>query len=207
MKHPLFPPACDLLNQVASPVTATAVGEAITQDLIDEMLTLAAGEQGSRERPTMVGLAAPQIGVSQRIIIVAVDADGLGKATDFRVYINPEIIEQSTETAFNREGCYSTSHVCGRLARASSVVVKALDRSGNPVQETHAGIPARVFQHEIDHLNGIRFPDRITNDDDLLWVDAEHFGDFRTGWPTWPHKCPRAKWQAIKTGTGEGLLH
>ncbi len=200
MKHPLLSPASDILNQVASPLTVTAVGDDITQDLIDEMLTLAAGEQGSKERPTMVGLAAPQIGVSQRIIIVAVDADGLGQATDFRVYINPEIIEQSIETAFNREGCYSTSHVCGRLARASSVQVKALDRNGKTVQESHTGIPARIFQHEIDHLDGIRFPDRITNDDDLLWVDPEHFGDFRKLWATWPHTCPRAKWEAIKTG-------
>jgi len=164
------------------------------------MLDLAQGEQGNPARRTMVGLAAPQLGISKRIIVIGIDADGMGKNPDFKVYVNPQVTRRSSEINIDREGCYSTGRVCGIVERANSVTITAFDRFGNSVTETHDGFVARIFQHEIDHLDGLRFPDRITKTDDLLWVELKDFGDFRDRWQDWPHKCSREKWEAIKRG-------
>ncbi|MBO8136577.1 MAG: peptide deformylase [Desulfotomaculum sp.] len=102
-----------------------------------------------------VGLAAPQIGVSKRVIVVDV-GDGLYEI------INPEIIEsKGVETDI--EGCLSIPGVVGEVPRAASVVVKGLNRDGKEVQISAKGFLARAFQHEIDHLEGILFIDRAQN--------------------------------------------
>ncbi len=196
----LISPDSQLLNEASVRIAPADVQSIGMQSIIDAMLAIAKGEQGNPDRPTLVGLAAPQVGVNKRIIIVGVNADGLGGAIDFWVYINPEIVDASQTTNFDREGCYSTDRVCGIVERADQITIKALDRAGMPVNETYSGFPARIFQHEIDHLNGIRFPDRITDDQKLLWVEPENFGDFREQWASWSHKCPRSKWLAIKSG-------
>ncbi len=196
----LIPPASQSLNDVSDTVATDNIKALSIQAIIDGMLAIAKGEQGNPDRPTLVGLAAPQVGVNKRIIIVGVNADGQGGAIDFRIYINPEIVNPSQTTNFDREGCYSTDRVCGIVERADQITVKALNRTGKPVSETYSGFPARIFQHEIDHLNGLRFPDRITDDQNLLWVEPENFGDFREQWASWPHKCLRSKWLAIKSG-------
>ena len=148
----------------------------------------------------MVGLAAPQLGISKRIIVIGIDADGMGKNPDFKVYVNPHVTRRSAEINIDREGCYSTGRVCGIVERADSINITALDRFGNAVAETHDGFVARIFQHEVDHLDGLRFPDRITKADDLLWVEPADFGEFREHWQDWPAKCSRDKWEAIKHG-------
>lgn len=201
----LIPPASQSLNLVSDSIATDSIQAPSIQAIIDGMLAIAKGEQGNSDRPTLVGLAAPQVGVNKRIIIVGVNADGKGSDVDFRVYINPELVDVSQTTNFDREGCYSTDRVCGIVERADRVTVKALDRTGKPVRETYAGFPARIFQHEIDHLNGIRFPDRIKDDQNLLWVEPENFGDFLEQWSSWSHKCPRSKWLAIKSGVDAPL--
>ncbi len=199
-KLSMISPSSELLNQVAQIVPVTDVTTDQIQTIIEGMLEIAHGKQGSTDRPTLVGLAAPQVGVDKRIIVVVTDADGMGHATEFKVYINPEVTAVSKDTNSNREGCYSTGRVCGILKRPSVITITALDRTGKLVTEQYRGFVARIFQHEIDHLNGIRFPDRITDDNDLLWVKEAEFGNFRSNWQNWPHKCPRTKWQAIKSG-------
>ena len=199
-KLELVPPNSDILNRVASAVILNEIGTQRMDEIIDGMLELARGEQGNPDRPTLVGLAAPQVGISERIIVVGVDATGRGEEPTFRAYLNPEIIDQSRDQARDREGCYSTGEFCGILYRRAWVTIRALDRHGEPVQEIHEGIPARIFQHEIHHLDGIRFPDRITDDKDLLRVRPEQFGEFRTDWANWPHKASRADWEALKSG-------
>jgi len=120
--------------------------------------------------------------------------------SDYKAYLNPQITLRSAETNSNREGCYSTGQVCGIVERANSITVTALDRFGNSVAETYDGFLAQVFQHEVDHLNGLRFPDRITKADDLLWVEVEEFDAYREHWKDWPHKCSRDQWESIKHG-------
>ena len=102
-----------------------------------------------------VGLAAPQVGVSKRIVVV--DAgDGLIEL------INPEVIRQEgMDTEY--EGCLSIPGISGEVQRAAKVTVRALDREGREREYEGEGLLARAFQHEIDHLEGILFVDKAQN--------------------------------------------
>lgn len=196
----LVPPDSDVLNCVATPVLLNEIGRRRIDEIIGSMLRIANGEQGNPDRPTLVGLAAPQIGVSERIILVGVDAKGQGEKPNFRIYLNPEIVEKKGELIRGREGCYSTGTICGIVPRHEEVTIHALSQTGQPIHETLTGFGARIAQHETDHLDGIRFPDRIKDDNDLLIVQPNQFGDFRTNWANWPHKAQRAEWEALKAG-------
>jgi peptide deformylase len=157
----------------------------------------AKGEQSDQQKHILVGLAAPQIGKRIRVILVDIKADGKGRVSDLHLYINPEIIEVSSETNSWYEGCFSTGNVKGIVSRPSHIKVKAFDRNGNEVCETHSGYVARIFQHEIDHLNGIRFPDRVFDQDQLHIVKAEEMYAYRNqeGWRDWKVTIPQKDWK------------
>lgn len=196
----LVSPNDDVLNKVAVEVTTQEISSTETQKLIKQMLKIAQGEQGDVNKRTMVGLASPQVGVSKRIIIVDVATTGMGETPELRAYINPKIIKKSEQVEQGREGCYSTGNVCGNVDRSSEVTIEAFDQDGNLVSETWTGFTARIFQHEIDHLDGVRFPDRITDDAKLHWVESDKFGDYRTEWANWDILCSRSTWDDIKSG-------
>lgn len=99
-----------------------------------------------------VGLAAPQVGISKRVIVVDVD-DEL-----FEV-VNPEIVEKRGEQIHPPEGCLSIPNLLGEVRRADYIKVVGQDRDGNPIEIEAEGFLSRAFQHEVDHLNGILFPD------------------------------------------------
>ncbi|HBT20057.1 MAG TPA: peptide deformylase [Peptococcaceae bacterium] len=101
-----------------------------------------------------VGLAAPQIGVSKRVIVVDV-GEGLVEL------VNPEIIELSDETEIDIEGCLSIPGVQGEVERAKRIRVKGLDGDGNNVIINAEDFFARALQHEIDHLDGVLFVDKV----------------------------------------------
>jgi peptide deformylase len=103
---------------------------------------------------TGVGLAAPQIGISKRAIVVRLPDEEY-----FYELINPEIVEREGVER-DSEGCLSIPDWVGDVDRAAKIRVKALDRLGNPAEYEAEGYLARVFQHEIDHLDGILFVDR-----------------------------------------------
>jgi peptide deformylase len=100
-----------------------------------------------------VGLAAPQIGMKKRII--AVD-----EGETFGVYINPEVIKKSTALQENEEGCLSVPGVYGIVERSRRIRVRAVTRHGRKTEFDVSGFRAAVFQHEIDHLDGILFIDK-----------------------------------------------
>ena len=102
-----------------------------------------------------VGLAAPQIGISKRLVVIDV---GEGP----RFLINPEITSYSTETESQWEGCLSWPGYIGEVERPAGVTVKALDEAGREIWIEGEGLLARCLQHEIDHLDGILFVDRAT---------------------------------------------
>lgn len=74
------------------------------------------------------------------------------------------------------------------------------NRDGILIREELEGFPAVIAQHEIDHLDGIRFPDRITDDSSLHWVEDGQYGEYRKGWRDWIIKCPRSRWEDMKSG-------
>ncbi len=107
-----------------------------------------------------VGLAAPQVAVSQRLIVVRLPDDEESKQEYGRdaghVYVlaNPEIIKESREVVEGYEACLSIPGYFGKVKRHESVVIKGLDRYGKPIRVKAKGYLARVFQHELDHLDG-----------------------------------------------------
>ena len=105
-----------------------------------------------------VGLAAPQVGVGKRIIIV--DVSPVDKEIAPIALVNPEIVERQGLVE-GTEGCLSVPGVEGVVPRAESVLVRALDTQGQPVKIRAEGLLARALQHEIDHLDGVLFIDRI----------------------------------------------
>jgi len=137
--------------------------------LLGDMLETMLHEQG-------IGLAAPQVGIGQRVIIVRLpddeeavqeygnDAGALYEA------INPKIVKASLEMIDGMEGCLSIPGYCGLVPRSASVIVHAQDRRGFDVRFKAHGWLARVFQHEIDHLDGILFIDRAKE----LWKIDKH---------------------------------
>lgn len=131
--------------------------DADLQTLIDDMVDT------MREAPG-VGLAAPQLGILQRIIVVEYgdDDDETVPAKLFMV-VNPEITRTTDETDFGVEGCLSIPNVVGEVERPIAVTVKGQSPRGQNVKYKLEGWLARIFQHEIDHLNGVLFIDKATD--------------------------------------------
>ncbi|MCK4837530.1 MAG: peptide deformylase [Desulfobulbaceae bacterium] len=107
-----------------------------------------------------VGLAAPQIGVSKQIIVY--DVAPPEEKGDFSVLINPKIIDAEGQES-GEEGCLSVRELCAEVKRAYRIVVEAQDAEGNAITIEAEEWPARVLQHEIDHLNGILFIDHLSS--------------------------------------------
>lgn len=113
-------------------------------------------------------MAAPQLGINQRIIIVRDDLDNKDINT-FTALINPEIIRTEGKTIKDYEGCLSVPEIYGMVARPDRVKVKATLADGSEVRLKAAGYLARTLQHEIDHLNGVLFIDHIRDDADAFY--------------------------------------
>lgn len=132
------------LRRPAARVAAvTAEIQAWLDDLVETMYAQAG-----------IGLAAPQAGIGLRMLVLD---RGRGVA---RAYLNPEIVEQGGGV-LGEEGCLSLPGIFADVVRSEWVVVEARDRDGVPIRERTSGLLARVFQHEIDHLAGILFIDRL----------------------------------------------
>ncbi|MFP4322576.1 MAG: peptide deformylase [Anaerolineales bacterium] len=135
------------------------VKDARLQILIDDMVETMLKAPG-------VGLAAPQVAVSQRVIVVRLpdDDDARDEFGDeagvLYVVINPEIVRASDDMVEGVEGCLSIPGFMGTVDRHERVTIKGLDRQGKPLRIKAEGWLARVFQHEIDHLDGVLFIDK-----------------------------------------------
>ena len=108
-----------------------------------------------------IGLAAPQVGISQRLIVVDVNDEG-GTTLGPVALFNPRVVEAGPETEKGEEGCLSIPGVSGVVERPWRVVVEAEDREGKTVRIEAEDMLARCLQHEIDHLDGVLFFDRMS---------------------------------------------
>jgi peptide deformylase len=136
------------------------------QTLVDDMIDT------MRQAPG-VGLAAPQVGESSRLMVVEYgDEENDEIPPKLYVIANPEITRSSPETVLGTEGCLSVPGIQGDVERLESITVKGLNRHGRPMTVKAKGWLARIFQHEIDHLDGILFVDRA----EKLWQAEEHQG-------------------------------
>jgi len=123
------------------------------QRLIDDMIETMYAAPG-------IGLAAPQVGVSKRLIVI--DVSTKDEKHPLIVLINPEIVE-TDGFMDSEEGCLSVPGYTSTIKRAEKVIVKGLDRNGKPVQIEGTELLARALQHEIDHLDGVLFVDRMSS--------------------------------------------
>lgn len=202
----LVEPTDQILNTVAFEVERNEVESPFIQAVIDRMLELASGKGLSKhDSRQMVGLAAMQLGVGKRIIAVDVTADGSNKPQNLHILINPKITTRSEEVVPGREGCWSCGNICGNVDRSQTITLEALDRTGARVEHKLVDFVARVAQHETDHLDGIRFPDRIpTNEPTRLHtVLPSEFPVYRLKWASWETTCPRERWEEMKSGASE----
>ncbi len=133
------------------------------QTLIDDMV------ETMREAPG-VGLAAPQVNISERVIVVEYgDEEDEEAPKKLYTLINPEITQASEEKVTGVEGCLSIPGLVGEVERAEAITVRGLNRRGKPVRIHAEGWLARIFQHEVDHLDGVLYPDRATK----VWKPTE----------------------------------
>lgn len=129
--------------------------DALIQDMKDTMAAL-----------NGAGLAAPQIGVDQRVVIFGVDYNPRypeAEAVPFTVLINPVVTPLSKKMEEDWEGCLSVPGLRGRVPRYTRIHYEGVDQFGNAIDRRVEGFHARVVQHECDHLHGILYPMRITD--------------------------------------------
>ena len=146
----LFPDP--ILRKRARPVSSASNRE-LERFLADFLETLFA-------QPGGIGIAAPQVGEGRQIAIVDVSSKDSSK--DRLILINPEILEQEGEV-LSREGCMSLPDYTANVKRASRIVITWTDEHGRRHQKSTSGIEAICMQHEVDHLNGVLFIDRVAS--------------------------------------------
>jgi len=161
------------IRKIGDPVLRkrAAKVDKITKDtlkLIDDMVD-------TMHKANGIGLAAPQIGVSQRIAVVEIHEPRVNESDPEKVtlyaLINPEIIRTSDVVWQTAEGCLSIPGWRGEVERPETITVKALDRSGNRVRFEASGMLARAIQHEVDHLDGVLYIDKLVAPDRIWQID------------------------------------
>ncbi len=154
-----------VLRDIAVPVEIKDIGTKKINSVIEKMRqALHAEEDG-------VAIAAPQIGVGLQIFMIADTALAMAKGDKVKeeekfrdlIFINPEIIKASKTKKSMEEGCLSVRWLYGQVMRHDKITVRAYDESGKLVTMGASGLIAQIFQHEIDHLNGILFIDKAEN--------------------------------------------
>jgi peptide deformylase len=127
----------------------------------------------SMRHANLVGMAAPQIGQNFRIFVTEIKATTLRKMNELdklRVFINPKIINRSQKTISGYEGCGSvaTAGIFGKVPRSAELSITAFDQNNKKFLLTAKGLLARIIQHEIDHLEGIIFLDKVSDKNSLM---------------------------------------
>jgi peptide deformylase len=154
-----------LLRERAKPVERFATAELRT--LVEDMKETMAAKRGA-------GLAAPQIGVSWRVVIFGVDRNPRypdAEPVPFTVLVNPKLVVLTREVEEDWEGCLSVPGLRGLVPRYTKLRYAGFDAEGQPIERVADGFHARVVQHECDHLDGILYPQRMTNLASLGFVE------------------------------------
>ncbi len=150
MGHPV-------LREKAKPVED--VGSTELKQLVEDMKETMASKNGA-------GLAAPQIGVSQRVVIFGVEKNPRypdAEEVPFTVLVNPKLVMLTREVEEDWEGCLSVPGMRGVVPRYTRLRYTGFDENGEPIDRVAEGFHARVVQHECDHLDGILYPQRMTD--------------------------------------------
>lgn len=157
-----------LLKQTAEPVAQSEFGSQWLKNLVKTMFDIMA-DKGA------VGVAAPQIGVSKRVIVFSTGYTKSRKPEypiPDTVLINPSLRVLSDEIQVGYEGCLNCGELMGQVPRAMEIEYSGLDLDGNEITKRATGLEARILQHEIDHLDGYLFLDRVEDQESLTTRSA-----------------------------------
>jgi peptide deformylase len=155
MGHPV-------LRTRARPIELSEIGRPAFQQLIDDMIETMNEYQG-------IGLAAPQVHQGLRLFVAGTDRPD--SELPLVAVINPEVTPIGTVVEEDWEGCLSIPDIRGKVPRAAEIKVRGLDRKGKRLELTARSFPARVIQHETDHLDGILFFDRMKSFESLAFME------------------------------------
>ena len=156
MGHPV-------LRERAQPLDKSDIKSASFQKLVDDMIDTMHEYHG-------VGLAAPQVHEGLRLFVALLDEDPDAKS-EAAVIINPEIVPNGSAMEEGWEGCLSIPDIRGMVPRYTDILVRALDRHGRAIELPLKDFPARVAQHETDHLDGVLFFDRMKSMNSLTFLE------------------------------------
>ena len=156
MGHPV-------LRERARPLEKSDLRNPLVQKLIDDMIETMHEYHG-------VGLAGPQVHERRRLFVALLD-DEPGPDSDAIAIINPEIVSNAQAKEEGWEGCLSIPDIRGMVPRFTDITVRALDRDGKSIELQLKGFPARVVQHETDHLDGVLFFDRMSSMQSLTYLE------------------------------------
>lgn len=152
------------------------------------------GEKSNRNQPTTIGLSANQVGIMKLISVVDL-AVRKHEYSDIHVIINPKIIWKSKTMTIRREGCVNTPGIFGLVPRHGRVKISYLDRWGNDYTTDVKGWEAVLLQHEIDHLNGILFIDRIPDPTKAHKVDENNMKEYKKRYKMWEKFIDVSEWR------------
>lgn len=138
------------------------------KQVIEDMKSATLDWEASREHEVGVALAAIQIDQPYRIVVVRNNFDDKDDHS-FSTFINPEIVKKEGDVEEDFEGCLSVKNIYGKVPRHNKVRVRAMDENGREVRVKAEGFLARVFQHEVDHTNGIMFIDHIRDNSEAFY--------------------------------------
>lgn len=153
-----------VLRTLARPLEENQIKGQVIQELIDDMIETMHEYQG-------IGLAAPQIHESFRIFVAGIESKPEDEQLSTTVFINPEVVALDSSKIEDWEGCLSIPDMRGRVLRSANVRIRSLDRRGEFFEKELRGYSSRVVQHELDHLDGILFLDRMTSFESLSFLE------------------------------------
>jgi peptide deformylase len=187
------------LRTVCKPVSKKELRSEQLQEAIEDLLHFVysrnnKGEGSNRNRPTTIGLSANQVGVMMMISIVDL-AVRRHKYSDIHVILNPKIIWKSKTMNVRREGCVNSPGIFGMVPRHNRVKVSYGDRWGNKYVIDAYGWDAVLLQHEIDHLNGILFIDRLEDPTKAHRVNENNMRAYKKGYKNWNKFIDVSQWR------------
>ena len=147
----------DVLSNKAEKVPVSDITKPEIQAILKEM------KESLDKEDDGVAIAAPQIGYSKRIFVISEKVFKEEKGSKEKIYINPKIINLSREKESTNEGCLSVRWKYGEVQRSTKATVEAYNEKGKKFQRGASGLLAQIFQHEVDHLEGILFVDKAKN--------------------------------------------
>jgi peptide deformylase len=178
-----------LLRRICTEITKKELRHTKIQQEINALLEIVygknnKGEKRNTNKAMTVGLSANQVGLMKRISVVDL-AIGRKKISDVHVLINPEIVWHGKTVIEKTEGCVNLNHIWGKVKRYKRIRVKAIDRSGNEMLLSLSGWPAILLQHEIDHLNGTLFIDRLEDPKKALLIEDGDYKNYKKNKKNW----------------------